>query len=351
MTTLRTLALLASLLITLGACGPQSAPTPTAPKVLNLFIWEEYLDPALKADFEKETGIKVVEANYGSNEDMLAKLQAGGGFDVVVPSDYMVQVMRRMNLLEKLDHSRLPHLANVDPFFRKFKYDPGYDHAIPFQWTATGFGYNSKSVKNPPASWSDVLDPVKARALKGRLSMLNDPREVIGGALIFLGFSPNTIRPEELAKAEAVLLAQKPLLAKYDNESFEDSLASGETLVAHGWAGEFATAQTDNPDLRFALPKEGAILSVDNLAIPVSSKNRDAAYLFIDYLLRAEIAVKVAEYSLYGSANAAALPQLAPELRNGIGFTRPEGFAFHQIEDLGENTALYDKIWSRLKSE
>lgn len=343
-------ALVLLLSLTLSACGPSDQQGPTT-KTLNLFIWEEYLDPSIKADFEQETGIRVVEANFGSNEDMLAKLQAGGGFDLVVPSDYMVQVMRRMNLLEKLDHSRLPNLAHIDPFFRQFKYDPEFAHSIPFQWSTTGIGYNTKLVKKAPTSWADLLEPTQAAQRKGRFSMLNDPREALAAALLWQGFSPNTLDPTELARAEAILRAQKPFVAKYDSESFEDSLASGETAMAHGWGGEFAVAQTDNPDIAYVLPKEGAIIFIDNLAIPASAKNREGAYLFINYLLRPEVAAKLANYSLYGSANIDALPMIDEAVKNGPGFHRPNGIKLFEIEDLEDNTALYEKIWDRLKAE
>jgi spermidine/putrescine transport system substrate-binding protein len=336
----------------LAGCGPQAdAPGAASGKVLNLFIWEEYLDPALKAEFEKETGIKVVESNFGSNEDMLAKLQAGGGFDVVVPSDYMVRVMRRMNLLQKLDRAKLPNAGNIDPFFNTFKYDPGFHYSIPFQWSTTGIAYNTKEVKTTPDSWAYLFDPAKAAPFKGRMSMLNDPREVIGAALISLGHPLNSTDPEHLKSAERLIRAQKPLVAKYDSESFEDSLASGETVIAHGWSGEFAVASSENPDIAFVLPREGAVIFVDNLAIPAGARNVEAAHAFINFLLRPEVAARVANYSLYGSANAAALPLIDENVKKGHGFLRPEAVKLHEIEDLGDQTALYDQIWTRLKAD
>lgn len=340
--------------LALSGCGkaPQSPSADKAPaQVLNLFIWEEYLDPAVKEDFEKETGIKVIESNFGSNEDMLAKLQAGGGFDLVVPSDYMVQVMKRMGLLQKLDRTRLPNTAHLDPFFNTFHYDPGFEYSIPFQWSTTGIGYNSKELQTAPDSWAWVFDPAKAGAFKGRMSMLNDPREAIGAALLYLGHDLNSTDPAQLKQAEDLLRAQKKLLAKYDSESFEDSLASGETVLAHGWSGEFAVAASENPDIRFVLPREGAVIFVDNLAIPTSSKNTAAAHAFINYLLRPEVAARVANYSLYGSSNLAALPMIEESVKNGPGFLRPAGAKLHEIKDLGEKTALYEQIWTRLKAE
>jgi spermidine/putrescine transport system substrate-binding protein len=334
------------------ACGPSAdRHAASEAKVLNLFIWEEYLDPAVKDDFQKETGIRVVESNFGSNEDMLAKLQAGGGFDLVVPSDYMVQVMKRMKLLQLLDRSKLTYLIHLDPYFDTFTYDPGFAYCVPFQWSTTGIGYNSKQFSTPPDSWAYLFDPGKAAAHKGRMSMLNDPREVIGAALMYLGYSLNSTQPDELKKAETLIRSQKSLVAKYDSESFEDSLASGETVLAHGWSGEFAVAASENPDIQFVLPKEGAVIFVDNLAIPIGAKNVEGAHLFINFLLRPDIAARVANYSLYGSTNKAALPLIEPSVKNGPGFLRPEGVKLYEIKDLGEKTALYDQIWTRLKAE
>jgi spermidine/putrescine transport system substrate-binding protein len=339
----------ATALLHLAGCRPQSDAPATA--TLNLFIWEEYLDPEIKEDFYKETGIRIVESNFGSNEDMLAKIQAGASFDLIVPSDYMVKVMRRMNLLQKLDHRLLPNMVHLDDWFHTFQYDPTHEWSIPFQWSTTGIAYNKKLVSPAPDSWAFLFDPAKAAAFKGRISMLNDPREVIGATLLYLGYPPNSTDPAHLAAAEKVLRAQKSLIAKYDSESFEDSLAAGETVIAHGWSGEFAVAQTQNPDIDFVLPKEGAIIFIDNLAIPVGCKNIEAAHAFINYLLRPEVAAKVANYSLYGSTNKTALPLINEEVRNGPGFLRPAGVKLHEIEDLGEATALYEKLWTRLKAD
>jgi spermidine/putrescine transport system substrate-binding protein len=333
-----------------AACGPPEK-TSASTDVLNLFIWEEYLDPAIKEAFRRETGIRVIESNFGSNEDMLTKLQTGVSFDVVVPSDYMVQVLRRLKLLVKLDHSQLTNLPNIDSYFKTLQYDPEYTHAIPFQWGTTGIAYNRSQLDFIPNSWSYLFNPVKASATRGRLTMLNDPREVIGAALIHLGYSINTTDPQELQKAENLLRAQKSNVVRYDSESFEDSLIAGETVIAHGWSGEFAVARTVNPDIEFVLPREGAVLFVDNLAIPVGAKNLAAAHAFINFLLRPDIAAKVANYSLYGSANHAALPLIDSGVKNGPGFTRTHHVTFHQIEDLGEANALYDQIWTRLKAD
>lgn len=337
-------------LLFLSGCGSKT-PSADQASTLNLFIWEEYLDPEVKEAFRKETGIRIVESNFGSNEDMLAKLQAGASFDVIVPSDYMVQVMRRMNLLLPLDHSQLPNIVHIDDWLHRFKYDPGHKFSIPFQWSTTGIAYNKKQVSPAPDSWAFLFDPVKAAPFKGRMSLLNDPREVIGAALLHLGHPLNSTDPAHLAQAEALLLAQKPLIAKYDSESFEDSLAAAETVIAHGWSGEFAVAQSENPDIAFILPKEGAVIFVDNLAIPASAKNKEAAYQFINYLLRPEVAAQIAHYSLYGTANKSALPLIDDKVKNGPGFLRPDGVPLHEIEDLGEATALYDQIWTRLKAD
>ena len=320
--------------------------TPT----LRIFIWEEYIDPAVYRLFEAEYGVKVSEDIYGSNEDMRAKLQAGGAlYDLVVPTDYMVELLRKEGLLLPLEVSRIPNLQHIAPRFRDPPHDPGHRYSIPYQWGLTGIGYNKRQVVPPPASWADLFEPARLEAYRNRISMLNDMREVIGAGLITLGFSPGSTDPQELAQAQALLQRQKPFLAKYDSEAFEDSLASGETVLAHGWSGEIAMAQTQNPEIAFVIPPEGTLMFVDNWAIPKGARHKELAEDFINFVLRPEISARIVNFVRYASVNEAAKSLIKPEIVQGLSYDVPEGITLWRLEDLGPTNQLYERVWLELR--
>lgn len=326
--------------------------TRAAPPTLHLFNWDNYLNPQVAKDFEKEFGIRVVEDKFASNEDMLAKLQSGaGGYDVVVPSDYAVRILVRQGLLAKLDHKNLPNLQNISQRFRNPEYDKRHDYSVPYLWGTTGIGYSKKgtTMAGAPRSWGDLFEPDKLQRYRGRISMLNDMREAVGAALIYKGYSPNSTKPDELEAAKKVLLAQKTYLAKYDSEAYEDSLVAGETVLVHGWSGEIFTAQGNSDDIGFVVPKEGSFLFVDNLVIPKNSKNKQLAEQFINYLLRPEVAAKNSNFLKYPTPNAKAKPLLD---RNGSGATYelPANVKFYSIEDVEAAGKLYEKIWTEVKT-
>lgn len=320
--------------------------TPT----LRIFIWEEYIDPSVYRVFEEEFGVRVVEDNYGSNEDMRAKLQAGGAlYDLIVPTDYMVGLLSKEGLLLPLDVSHIPNLSYVAPRFRDPPHDPGHRYSIPYQWGLTGIGYNKSQVMPPPTSWADVFDPARLEPYRNRISMLNDMREVIGAALITLGFSPGSTDPQELAQAQALLQRQKPFLAKYDSEAFEDSLASGETVLAQGWSGEIVMAQTQNPEIEFLIPPEGTLMFVDNWAIPKGARHKELAENFINFVLRPEISARIVNHVRYASVNEAAKPLIKPEILHGPSYHIPEGVTLWVLEDLGPANQLYERVWLELR--
>jgi spermidine/putrescine-binding protein len=346
----RTARLLVAVVGALLCIGPAAAAGPKLVKTLYLYNWDNYMDAAVLKDFEKEFGVRVVEDKYASNEELLAKLQTGAsGYDVAVPSDYAVRIMARQGLLAPLDHARLPNLKHLAARFRNPAYDPGLKNSVPYLWGTTGLGYSRKALgAGGPASWDDVFNPEKLKKLRGRVSMLNDMREAIGAALIYRGYSPNSTDPKALEAARAVLAAQKPYLAKYDSEAYRDSLAAGEIVLAHGWSGELFAAQKASPDIAFAVPREGTFLFVDNLVIPNSSKNRETAEVFINYLLRPEVAAKNSTFLRYPTPNEAARKLIDPKL-SGANYTLPE-VKLYSLEDVGEAGRLYEKVWTEVKT-
>ena len=342
----RTLLLAVILGLALGSTSCQQAP-----QELHIYTWDEYIDPEIYKLFEKEFGVKVIEDNYGSNEELLAKLQAGAtGYDIIVPSDYMVAIMIKQGLLAELDFKSIPNFKHIYERFKDPPYDPGNKYSVPYLWGTTGIGYNKKEVDPPPTSWADLFEPARLEKYKNRVSMLDDPREAIGAALKYLGHSFNTPDPDKLEQAKLALLTQKPYLAKYDSEAFEDSLAAGETVIAHGWSGEIAIAKTQNPDIEYVLPQEGVVIWTDNLAIPKTSKNKELAERFINFLLKPEISAMISNFTYYASPNETAQLFIKPQILNGPSYYLPEGVNLEWIEDIGEATKLYDRIWTEIKA-
>lgn len=326
-----------------------STSSPAAERTLNLFIWSGYIAPETLARFEARHAVKVNVDLYDSNEALLAKLQAGNaGYDVVCPSDYSVAVLRAQGLLRPLDHAALPHLGNLDPVFRDRAYDRGNAHSVPYFWGTSGIAYNRLRVAEPPRSWSALFDP----RYRGRILMLDDAREAIGAALKWRGRSQNTRDPRALAAAREDLLRQKPLVRTYNSSSFEDVLLAGDVWLAHAWNGQIAKAMEQDPDIAYALPVEGSTLFIDNLAIPADARNVALAHAFIDFTLEAETAAEICRSMKYSTPNRAARSLLPAQLlANPAVFPPPEAVArLELIEDVGEATLLYDRLWTEVKS-
>ena len=324
----------------------------THAQTLKLLIWEEYLDPAVVKAFTKETGIKVVEDNFDTNESMMAKAGTGrSGYDIVAPSDYAVQIMARRGLLAKLDRKKVPNLGNVAADFAGLYYDPKQEYAVPYTWGTSGLAYNKKKVPQPPAKWADLFDPEKLKPWKGRISMLDDGREAASAALLALGLNPNTKSAGEIGKAGELLIKQKPFVAKYDSSAFEDSLASGETWLAHGYSGDIAVAQGENPDLAYLIPEEGAVFFVDNFAILKESKRSDAAHKFLDYLMRPEVSAKNVNAMRYGSCNGKiAEGAIDEDIRKSAAFVLPPKNKRIMLEDPGQEIGdAFEQMWSKVK--
>jgi spermidine/putrescine-binding protein len=335
--------------------GPTAAPTtPPLADELHVYNWSEYIDPQIYQDFEDEFGVKVIEDTFASNEDLLAKLQAGAtGYDLIVPSDYMVAIMTELDLLAPLNYDNIPNFSNISAKFKDPPYDPGNKYSVPYQWGTTGIGYDTNVFEEAPDSWGYLFDPDMAAPYAGKISMLNDPREAIGAALKYLGYSLNTTDEAQLEEAKQLLLRQKEWLATYDSEGFEDLLAAGETVLAHGWSGDFFMAAEEAEQVWYVIPKEGAVIWTDNLAIPKSAPNQYTAEVFIDYLLRPEVGAQITNFTWYGSPNEASEPFIDPEILNEPAIYPPPEVMdrLEFIRDVGDATPLYDRIWTEVKSQ
>ncbi len=318
---------------------------------LNLFIWSGYLAPDTVQVFEQRFGIRVECDLYDSTEALLAKLQAGNaGYDVVVPSDYTVQILRQRALLSPIDKREIPNLEKfVDPHFLNRPFDPGNRYSVPYIWGVTGIGYRQDLVREDVKNWNVLWKP----QFSGKIVMLDDMRENFGAALKSLGYSINSRKPEEIEQARHLLAQQKPLLQAYNSSNFQDLLASGDAWLVQGWNGQIVKAAQDNPQIKFALPEEGSTVFVDSLCIPSDAPHKQLAHRFINYLLEPETAASIMNYTGYVMPNRAARPYVRKTLRDNPALF-PSASQLNRcemIEDLGESILLYDRLWTEIKSK
>jgi spermidine/putrescine transport system substrate-binding protein len=335
-------ACLAAVSVALTGCG-------RARPVLSLYTWADYIKPDLVRRFEREHGCRVILDTFESNEAMYAKLKAGAsGYDLLTPSSYMVSLMHAQGMLRPIDHQLVPNLVNVDPDYLAIAVDKTMDHSVPYMIVVSGIAYLEGRVKNVVPSWR-----MFGRAdLAGRMTMFNDMRETIGAALKTLGYSINSTNPRELAEAEALDLAWKKNIAKYDNEQYKIGLASGEFLLVHAWNGDVFQVRKENPDVRFFVPEEGTIISCDDLVIPADAREPALAHAFIDFLHDPAVAAENTVAIYYLCPNKASYPLLPAEIRDNPGiFLAPEIRAKSEmIADIGAANALYIAVWDRLKA-
>jgi len=323
---------------------------------VRFYNWSDYIDPEILTMFEEECGVEVIYDTFSSNEDLLAKLQAGAtGYDLIVPSDYMVSIMRELEMLKALEQSNIPNRTNLYPRFIDPPYDPDNIYTVAYQWGTTGIGYNLEATGEIPNSWDWLFDPEKVSQLDGKLSLLNDQREVIGAALKYLGYSMNSVEPAELEEAKQVILAIKPYVATFDSDSFGDILVSGEVVIGHGWSGGYFQDiyTSDNENLGYVIPQEGGVIWTDNLAIPNTAPHPYTAEVLINYLLDPEIGAMISNFNYYASPNQAAEGLLDEELSGDAGiYPSEETLAKMEfLTELGEGTLLWDRLWTEIKSE
>jgi len=316
---------------------------------LNVYTWADYINPEIVARFESEHGCRVVIDTFDSNESMYAKLKAGAaGYDVITPSSYMVSLMHAQGMLQAFDHGRLPNLAHVDRDYLAKAIDKTMDHSAPYMVVNTVIGYLESRVPDFVPSTSMF----ERRDLKGRMTLLNDMRETIGAGLKSLGYSINTRDERELREARDVVLRWKKNIAKFENEQYKTGLASGEFLVVQGYSGDILQIQKENPDVRLAVPREGIVISVDDLAIPVTAQEKDLAHAFINFLHEPAVAAANSNFIKYLCPNTGSYPLLGSDIRdNPAVFLSPELRAKSEIlADLGAANALYVKIWDEIKA-
>ncbi|HLJ15413.1 MAG TPA: spermidine/putrescine ABC transporter substrate-binding protein [Bryobacteraceae bacterium] len=316
---------------------------------LNVFNWSDYVAPETVPDFEREFGVAVRYATYESDEEMLAKVFSGNsGWDVVFPSNSFVGPMRDLRLLAPLRHDLLPNLHNLDTRFQAPPWDPQLEWCVPYMHGSTGIVYQ-KHFDIQPQAWQDLW----SSRYRGRLTMLDDPAEVLGACLKKLGYSINSTDPRELDQAKREAIRQKPLVRAYLNAEVRDQLVAGDVLVAQLWATSAQQAIDVAPGLAFVYPAEGFPLYADTAVILRESRRRDLAHRFIDYLLRPKVAARIASYTKTATANGAAQRLLAPAMRDNPTLYPPaavlaRGEWFRPLSAAAHR--LRDRLWTEIKA-
>lgn len=366
-------ALLAPILMLLAACGSdEPAGTEraagTEEKVLHVYNWVDYIGETTIADFEARTGIKVTYDVYDSNEILETKLLTGGsGYDVVVPAGPLLERNLSANVFLKLDKSKLPNLATMDPDImrRAANHDPGNQHGFTYLWGTTGLGYNPAMIEKALGtrtidSWAAVFDPaVAAKLADCGIAMLDAPHDVLSLARIYLGLDMNSETPEDLAAAEAVLMKVRPFVRYFDSSRHVNDLASGEICIAIGWSGGMlqarargATAATP-VEVAYAIPKEGAPIWFDMIAIPIDAPHPENAHAFLDYLMDPEVAAGITNLVQQPTGSAAALPFVDERIASDPA-VYPTDEVMQRLQTYSAPSAEFsrqeNRAWTRIRS-
>lgn len=319
-----------------------------------VYNWGEYMDPEVLDLFEEETGIEVIYDEFEQNEEMYPKVDAGAvRYDVVCPSDYMVQKMIEEDLLAEIDYNNVPNIKNIDPAYLMSaeKFDPGNQFSVPYCWGTLGILYNKTMVDGPIDSWSTIFD----EKYSGNILMIDSVRDAFGITLAYLGYSINTTNEAELDEAKALLQEQYPLVQAYVVDQVRDKMIGGEAALGVIYSGEAIYTRRENPDLEYVVPKEGSNVWIDAWVIPKNCRDKENAEAFINFMCDADIALKNFEYITYSTPNAAAREMIADEDIKNSPVAFPDQATLDRCETfryLGEEMeAMYINKWNEVKSE
>lgn len=345
---------------TLGLFGC-SAGRDSGERQLNILNWADYLHPDTISQFEKRYSIKVVQDTFASNEALLAKLQAGGSrYDVIVPSSYMVKQLKKLDILSELEHDCIKGLDNLLPRFRSTSYDPDLHVSVPYTWGTSGIGFdvdqmakaNSGSGFRPGAKVFELSwDVLWESRFKGRLTMLEDAREVIGAALKLQGHSYNSTTLPSIRSATELLKRQKELVMCYTSDQVIVELASGDSILSQVYSGDCYQARRENSKLRYSIPIDGCSIWTDNFCIPKSAPHKELAYQWISYMLEPTVAAACANFTHYATANEKAFKLVQEELATDQNLYPGEEILARceDIADVGKALFFYDQMWTELK--
>lgn len=333
-----------TVVIVAAGCGPSSK------SVLNVYNWGDYIDESVIKEFEKKYKIKVNYDTFTTNEDMYIKLKAGGSsYDLLIPSDYMINRMIKEDRLEKLDFNNIPNYKYIGSIFKNLEYDPQNEYSVPYMWGTVGILYNKKMVKSKPDSWKILWDQQYAK----QILMVDSQRDSIGITLKMLGYSLNSTNLAELEEAKNALIRQKPLVLAYVVDEVKDKMISEEAALAVVWSGDAVYCMRENENLDYVIPKEGSNLWFDAMVIPKGAPNKEAAEKFINFMCETDVAFRNADYIGYSSPHTEAVKKLPKEITsNRSAYPLEEDLLNCEVFiDLGSSLKDYDRIWTEVKAQ
>lgn len=325
----------------------------TATNELFIYTWAQYADRELLKAFQTTSGIRAITELFDSNEAMLAALQAGKGanFSIIYPSEYIIPEMRDKQLITPLDHTRLSGLGNLLPQLRQSPNDPGNQYGIPFAWGTTGLIYNSEKLSEAITDWDDLWK--YKEKLKRRMTLLNDPREVLGAALKSMGHSYNEKNPDLVKKAGEKLLALKPYLSNFTTDAWRDQILAGDLWVAMGYSSDAGPLLQQNSKLKYVVPQSGSSRWVDLMVIPKSAPNPEGAYQWINFVMQPDVAAETAKRLAVTTPNLAAIELLPAEVQTDpVAYPPPEILSrCEAMVFLDRSIAeIYDQTWVKVTS-
>ena len=350
-----------------GAADTARAAADTG-KVLNLYIWSDYLAADTLSNFEKQTGIKVHVAYFDTNETLETKLLAGSsGYDVVVPTASYFERQIKAGVYLTLDKSKLPNLKNMDPqlMSKVALHDPGNAHGIIYTWGTNGIGFNEKMVRDlmpdaPLDSWRMVFDPaVASKVAKCGISVLDSPAEMLRAVYSYLGKDPNSQSPDDLVLAEGVLTKIRPYIRNINSSEYIEALANGDLCIAVGYNGDVMQARdrareaNKGIEIKYIVPKEGSILWFDMLAIPKDAPHPDSAYAYLNYIMTPQVIADISNFKRYANADAQAQSLLDPSVRDDPGIYPPaeqQQKLAVQLADSTDQTRAITRVWQKFKT-
>lgn len=320
-------------------------------KTIHLAIWSNYITPEMLLEFEKKTGIHVEVSHFSSNEELLAKLQAGAsGYDVVTPSDYMIFIMSKMGLLRKLDRLKVPNSKSLEPRYLQKSFDPLNEYSFPYDVGTAGIAINRDLYSGTIRGWKDLFSKTD---LVGKLSLMDDAHEVMGAALKSMGQSMNSKDPKQLKAAQEILLKVRPSVKSFTTETL-NLLVNREVAVAQAYVMDALQARRlSGGKIEYILPEEGSTFYIDNLAIPSTATHLEEAHALINFLLDPKIGAALATRLFLSPANKDSLALLPPgfQKENSVLFPKqPIQERLEMLVDLGETAQVYDRIWMDLKA-
>jgi len=345
--------LLASVLLASCSKPAKEAAAPAAGKAagrVTVYMYSEYIDPALVERFQKETGLAVVLDTYENTETMMSKLaSAGDQYDVVVVSDHAVRTLSAKGAFRPLDLPKIPNAKNVMPRFRAPAYDPEGRWSLPYQWGTMGLVYRKDKLPGFVPTWSAVLDPSKQ---PGPVVLVDSMRDLMAAALISRGFSPNTKSADELKSAGELLSSARTrrMTGFYGSPDSVAKVVGGDAWVGIAYNGDALSRLDENTD--FAAPKEGTIIWVDAMTVPAKAPNPEGAFRFINFILAPDVGAQLSNYIAYATPNEASLPLIKADVRADprVYPSDAELAKMVMLEDVREATTLYDQVWTRVKA-